>query len=122
MYDVVIKELRRLQVDDTQKYALTMHSVRDFCIQFMNVIKEAHVELEPVKSEERKQLLDANIKIMDMYKETFTALKILVDYLNGEEIDKKVFFDIVAKYKDAKMFSDSVEDDAQEFRHITVIK
>lgn len=122
MYDVVIKELRRLQVDDTQKYALTMYDVRDFCIQFMNVIKEAQVELEPVKSEERKQLLDANIKIIDMYKETFTALKILVDYLNGEEIEKKVFFDIVAKYKDAKMFSDSMEDDAQEFRHITVIK
>lgn len=122
MYEVVIKELRRLQPDDTQKYALTMYDVRDFCIELMKVIRNAEVELEPVKSEERKQLLDANVKIMDMYKETFTALKILVDYLNGEEIEKKVFFDVVAKYKDAKMFSDSVEAEAPEFRHITVIK
>ena len=80
MLDIVIKELIKLDLDNTTKYPVTKSDMRNFCIQLLRFIKkEKDIS---IKSTEINNLIDANVKLMDKYKETFYEKK----YCKNERI------------------------------------
>lgn len=109
MIDKIIDELLKLELNDERIYRVSKNDMRNFCIKLLEVIDESNINQQPLKSTERDRLLNANINIMNKYKETFDDLKVLVDYLNGDEKLEDGFSKILKRYENKTAFSDSIK-------------
>lgn len=125
MIDKIIDELLKLELKDERIYRVSKNDMRNFCIKLLEVIDDSNMEQQPLKSGERDRLLNANINIMNKYKETFDDLKVLVDYLNGDEKLKDGFYNVLKRYENKTAFSDSLkkedEDVSPSSGHIRLI-
>lgn len=109
-YIELVKEFIEVKFQQDIIYNLSKYDIQDMLIELTEEIRDNDIQPEPVRDEERKQLIDANVKIMDKYKATFEDIQIMIEYLNGDMDKKKMFYNLFKKYDGKKLFMEDYYD------------
>lgn len=81
-------------------------------LEFKNKEKEMQNEksIINITKKEYNNVLEANVKLMNKYKETFDDIKYLIDFLDGDVSKRDNAYKVIQDYRNKKMFKEDYEE------------